>query len=384
MRKIILPLILLSILLTAVPVQTQQTKDIKIAFFVIRTIDDMFFSLVVDFMKEACADLGMEMEPYYANGNHLLMVKQVEKVLNSQDKPEALVFINFKNVGHQIVKLAEKAKTPVFLINSALNPEEAMGGPREKYKYWIGEMLPDDVGAGYKLAQELITRAQPDKDGKIHMVAIEGERTTGASAARVQGLNLALEEHDNVILQQIVAGNWVKERAKFQFFLLRKRYPKTTVFWTASDGMAIGVAEGAKKLNLKLGVEVITGGVDWAVAGIEAVRQGEIEASLGGHVMEAGWAAVLLYDYFHDHDFATETVSMEDAMSAVTLDNIEDFTNTFTRENWHNIDFRYFSKTYNKSLQKYDFSMEAVMKQLTETPQHLKSLSGINPHNPTQ
>ncbi len=366
MKKTILFIFLAAIIISVSPVEAKHKKT-TVAFFVIRTIDDMFFSLVVDFMGEACKDLGMNMEPYYANGNHLLMVKQVEEVLNREDRPEALVFINFKNIGHKIVKLAEKAKTPVFLINSALDPEKAMGKPREKYKYWIGEMLPDDVGAGYKLAKELIKRATPDEDGNIHMVAIEGERTTGASAARVQGLNLALEEYDNIILHQTVAGNWVKDRAKFQFKLLRKRYPQTTVFWTASDGMAIGVAEGAKALNLKLGSEVITGGVDWANEGIEAVAKGDIVASFGGHVMEAGWAAVLLHDYFHGYDFSTEAVSMQDAMSVANIDNIDAFRTKFTRENWHHIDFRSFSKVYNPSMEKYDFSMEAVMDQLNQT-----------------
>lgn len=363
MRKKLLPFFTILIFFWAFPAQAHH-KDIQVAFFVIRAIDDMFFSLVVDFMGEACADLGMEMNPYYANGNHLLMVKQVEKVLNKKDKPEALVFINFKNIGHKIVKLAEEAKTPVFLINSALDPEKAMGQPREKYKYWIGEMLPDDVGAGYNLAKELIMHAKPGDDGKIHMVAIEGERTTGASAARVQGLHLALEEHKNVILHQTVAGNWLPERAEFQFRFLRKRYPKTTVYWAASDGMAIGVANGAKALNLKLGTDVITGGVDWANEGIEAVRKGDIEASLGGHVMEAGWAAVLLYDYFHNQDFAAESVSMQDAMTAVTRENIDAFYTKFTRENWHLIDFKNFSKAYNPDLHKYDFSLRAVMNEL--------------------
>jgi ABC-type sugar transport system substrate-binding protein len=128
--------------------------------------------------------------------------------------------------------------------------------------------------------------------------------------------------------------------------------------------MAIGVANGAKALNLKLGTDVITGGVDWANEGIEAVRKGDIEASLGGHVMEAGWAAVLLYDYFHNQDFAAESVSMQDAMTAVTRENIDAFYTKFTRENWHLIDFKNFSKAYNPDLHKYDFSLRAVMNEL--------------------
>jgi len=361
-----LALILLPLLFCTPATYADHNKT-KVAFFVIRTIDDMFFSLVVDFMREACNDLGMEMEPHYANGNHLLMVEQVKKTLSQKDKPDALVFINFKNIGHKIIKLAETAKTPVFLINSALDPERSMGRPREKYKYWIGEMLPDDEGAGFTLAESLITKATPDKDGKIHMVAIEGERTTGASAARVQGLNRSIEAHDNVVLHQTVAGNWVPERAKFQFKQLKKRYPEASVFWTASDGMAIGVAEGASELNLKLGKEIITGGVDWSVEGITAVRDGKITATLGGHVMEAGWAAVLLYDYFHGKDFVSESVSMQDAMTPIDESNIESFYRRFNRENWHHIDFTRFSKVANPTLKKYDFSLEAVMAQLEDS-----------------
>ncbi len=127
--------------------QVSDAADERIAFFTVRKTDDMFFGLVASFMEEVCDDLGMELTHFGAEGNHFEMVRLVEKAIQSE-RYDALVVMNMKNRLPGIVRKANAAKIPIFTFNAGFNTEDDMGEPREKYSYWIGEMLPDDEGRG--------------------------------------------------------------------------------------------------------------------------------------------------------------------------------------------------------------------------------------------
>ncbi len=340
-------------------------KNVKVALFIPRSEDDMFYNPVVEFAQEAVNDLeGMELQVYYAGEDHFKLQKQVEQVLAAKEKPDALLIINYRKRGKHILKIAGKVNMPVFIFNDGFLAEDKMGKPREQFKNWIGEMLPDDEGAGFELAKTLISQATPGADGKIHLIGIEGKKVSMPSIKRLAGLQRFLEQTDNTVLHQIVAADWDPELAKEKFLALKKRFPEISVVWTASDGMGLGVIAGAKELGLTPGQDILTGGVDWAKAGLDAVKSGDMTATIGGHFMEAAWVAVLLYDYFNGVDFASEALQMRSQMSAVSNTNIDEYLEKLARENWHKIDFTKFSKKYNPELKQYNFGLEAVLGQL--------------------
>ncbi len=337
----------------------------KVALFISRSENDMFFGPVVDFMQEAVNDLeGMTLKVYYADADQFTMQKQAEQAVADVDKPDALVILNYRKRGKHLVKIAEEARIPIFVFNDGFLPEDNMGKPREKYKYWIGEMLPDDEGSGFELAKALISQATPAADGKIHLIGIEGKKVSMPSIRRLEGLQRFLQQTDNTVLHQIVAADWDPALAKEKFLHLQKRFPQVSVVWTASDGMGLGVTEGAKTIGITPGKDILTGGVDWAKEGLEAVKSGEMTASIGGHFMEGAWVAVLLYDYFNGIDFASESLQMRSQMSAISSANIDEFLDKLSKENWHNIDFTKFSKKYHPELKHYNFGLEAVLGQL--------------------
>ena len=149
------------------------SQTIRIALFTPRADSDMFWGPFSDFMREAVNDLGMELTVYYAEGNHLAMQKQVKDAVSSSPKLSVLVVPNFKKVGASIVEIANQAQVPIFIVN---NPVDQIGEPRERYNYWIGEMIPDDEDAGFVLANLLFENASFSADGKIHV----GEFKNGA------------------------------------------------------------------------------------------------------------------------------------------------------------------------------------------------------------
>ncbi|WP_108652697.1 ABC transporter substrate-binding protein [Dongshaea marina] len=322
----------------------------SIAVFTTREQDDMFWGLVYGLMEQACDQLGMRCVHYYAQNSHIRMEHQAKEAIESGF--DAIVVPNFKKRLPVIVKMANEAKVPIFTFNSGFLPDDNMGSPREKYKYWIGEMLPDDSGAGYQLAEILTKQAKKIHSG-VNMVALLGNIADMASIQRQIGLVRYLEDHPEVELKQIVYANWSPDMAAAKASRLNYRYPDINVFWSASDGMAIGVLHALGKK------EFITGGVDWSVEGIDMVKSNpKMIATMGGHILEGAWVAVILYDYFHGKDFADETLQFRSPMMAITKQNVDEMKNKLARRNWKNIDFTSYSKVKNPSIKKYDFTLK--------------------------
>ena len=337
-------------------------EKLKMAFFITRQENDRFYSSVVGFMREAAEDLNIELTVYEANDNHLNMVDQVKEAINHDF--DAFIVVNFKRRGPLIIKMCEEAKIPVFFENSGVI-DDTIGAPREKYACYIGEMVPDDEGGNYNLTRQLIDAARVSSDGFIYIAGIEGQLMTMASDRRVSGFKRAVREYPNVKLTQVVSAAWDFEIAKEKAARLKLRYPKLSVIWTASDGMALGVIDAMKEMKVVPGDELLTGGVDWTEKGLEAIQSGEMFASAGANYFEAAWALIVLHDYFHGIDFAeSEGVKIRTEMPILTRANIDHYVKALDRTNWDKINFKNFSKHYNESLKEYHFGVEAILREL--------------------
>jgi ABC-type sugar transport system substrate-binding protein len=365
MRPIVL--LLCACMLAATMAGTQlaaEESGALLVFFSPRGPEDIFWEQFTSFMKEAVRDLGMRLKVYHAYGSHTKMIEQAEQSLR-MDRPSVLVFQNFKKQGKPLLTLAENKRVPAFIVNAGFSTDENAGRPREKYRYWIGEMVPDDEEAGFLLADILIKNARPVKGGKIPVVALSGNIADNASNERNHGLQRAVRRYPAAELRQVFTTDWSAEMARTKFELIKKsRYPETRVVWAAGDAIALGVIDGAKRMGLVMGRDIITGGIDWSEKGLKSVMAGDMTVTLGGHFMEGAWVAVLMYDYLHGRDFASESVRMRSRMSAITRDNAALHVQKLSRVNWGRIDFRRFSKTLNPDLLRYNFGLPAILDQL--------------------
>lgn len=339
-------------------------KDITISFFSPRGADDIFWGQFTGFMEEAVKDLGMRLIVYHANGNHVKMVEQINHSIKN-DRPSILVFQNFKKQGKLVLDMAEKARIPAFVVNAGFSDREGVGKPRENYKYWIGEMLPDDDGAGFMLASLLLANAPTSHDKRIQMVALTGNIADSASTERQKGLERFVRANPRVNLVQVFSTDWGAGMAKMKFKLIKtSRYPDTRIVWAAGDAISLGVVEAAKELGLVAGRDYVTGGIDWSEDGLKSVMSGEMTVSIGGHFMEGAWAAILIHDYFNGKDFSSETVQMRSRMSVITRGNANVYMRKLARDNWHQIDFKRFSKVFNPSVRYYNFNVQSVLSQI--------------------
>ncbi len=348
------------------------SEKIRVTFINPSFSNNDFWETTIDFMQAAAEDLGIEVKIYHANMNRYNQTKFARQVANAAKKPDYIVINYVRQQTKIILKIIEQAQIKTIIFNSDIMKEDRdnFGRPREKFKYWIGHIFPNDKQAGYDLANILIHTAQQNKlhgkDGKVGIIGISGKHQSSAAFLRNEGLKqAAIDLQQN--LHQIVFAKWNRQVAAEMSFLTMKRYPDASVFWTASDLMALGIIEAIQKNGKLPGKQLLTGGVDWMPDALKAIQSGQMTASVGGHFMEGGWVMVMLYDYHHGRDFAkSEGLQMNSKMGVIYQDNVHDYLKRFGERNWDQIDFQKFSKVHNSNLKKYNFSLEAILNQLKQ------------------
>lgn len=348
---------------------TSFASEPKIAWFRSNS-ETGFWPMVELFITAASKDLGVDLSIYTHGDNPMAIIPNVKKVLANPDtKPDAILIHNFKKRGKEILELSEQYKVPVFVFNAGFSESDDVGKPREKYKNWIGLMLPDDEYAGFILAKKLMMEARKmnkqGKDGKIHMVALEGNRVSEASNSRVKGLKRAVKGTEFRVLQ-FFHSKWREPLAREAFELSLIRYPEVSVFWAASDSMAIGVIKAADKRGWVPGKNYVTGGVDLLPRNQEYLESGKLSVSVGGHYAEGAWAIIALYDYLKGYDFAkTDATVFSTKMGNHTSSEfaeLGDLRQKLNKDNISKINFKRFSRAYNPDLKRYNFEFKALFK----------------------
>ena len=273
-----------------------------------------------------------------------------------------------------LLQEAEKKNIRTFIINTDLldRERELIGEPRGKYRDWIAHSYPDDVLAGYLAADAILARfpAEPSADDQpiVRMVGITGPFTVQASFDRNNGLKKRISKSENAMLYEIKDTDFSQAAGKKAAERFLVKYPSLNAIWTAGDDLAIGTIQALQANNRQPGKDVVVSGIDWTQRALDAVKSGDMAATVGGHFMEAGIALILIYDYEHGKDFAPELGTViKTPMYVISKDNIGEYLRTIGKNpDWSKIDFRKFSKVYNKDQSRYDFSWARIMKNMQQ------------------
>lgn len=333
-------------------------KRLKICY--LSSNDEGFWRSTRAFASEVAEDLGIELQLEQAE-TRFEKLETIKRVLNSENKPDYLIFSYPQVSGAQMLEAAENAGVRSLLINSAIPEREqkGVGRPREKFKHWLGHMYPDDRQAGYALANQLILRARElelhNQEGKIEVVGIGGPSEHLPAVLRNEGLKQRVAEDRDVELKRIVRTHWVEPEPVVKTVL--QRYQEMGVVWAASDHLAMRSSFVAQQLGLSPGKSIISGGIDWSQEGLEGLKSGELEVSVGGHFREPGWALILLYDYHHGIDFKDELgLTINLPMQVLTSDKSASYSESLSSGRWKEFDFSSLSKHLNPDNERYQFS----------------------------
>ncbi|HPE61730.1 MAG TPA: ABC transporter substrate-binding protein [Thiolinea sp.] len=330
-----------------------------------REPEDPFWGVVEDMMAAACRQLGMKLRRYYAYSSQRNMIAAVDQA--ADDGVDVLVFPNFKEAAPEILERSRARGLPVYLFNADVNPQNRSqtGAPRERYPLWLGRMMPDDEQAGYVLAQTLIERARalgmaPVEGGELEITGLTGTLVETPAFDRVDGLYRAVAGDSGVRINQVVHAFWEEPLAYAKTLRLLKRYPQTRIFWTASDHMGLGSARALRESGRVPGRDVLLGGIDWSLEGIRAVQSGRFDVSVGGHVVEGAWVAVMLHDYLQGRDFADEGLEQHSPMQAFPMQYAPAYLKRIREQDWDDIDFCQFSRVLNPEVRHYAFDVRVL------------------------
>lgn len=134
------------------------------------------------------------------------------------------------------------------------------------------------------------------------------------------------------------------------------------VFWCTNDPLALGAVKAVKELGKIPGKDILISGLNWSTDAVNLVKKGELVTTVGDHFLCGAWALVLIKDYLSGKDFAASGLEIKiPGFRSVDASNIESYISKLGSQKWGAIDFTLFTKSTNKALSSYDFSLEAVL-----------------------
>lgn len=241
-----------------------------------------FWQNVSNVMKQAAADLNLELSIKYANRDHILMKELVTEAL--LEKPDYLILVDEKSVITRALLANRPTSTQIhFLLNK---PSSIDLDRLENKGYSIsGSVVADNKKVGRNLMTELISLAG-QQQGDI--LALLGDTSTPSSFEREKGLLSVLNRQHALKLRERVYANWSEQEAFSLVLGLAQRYQNLKIIWAANDAMAAGADRALKKLEIR--DKVVIGGINWDP------QSEQLDTSFGGHFLLGAYALVKLRD----------------------------------------------------------------------------------------
>ena len=331
--------------------------------------DEIYWVTATQAMQAAAHSLGMTFEVRYAQREPLKTLEIAREMVArpAGKRPEYIVITDDYSVADRLLAIIDPAGVKTFLAYSSIPVDQrgGIGSPRGKYKGWLGSLEPQAEDAGYLTARALIERGKREKafgpDGKLHMLAIAGDRSTPSSINRNQGMRRAVAEAPTVVLEEEVYAAWARENAAQQAESLYRRYPDVKLVWAGNDLMAFGAMAAWEKRGGKPGVDAWFSGVNTSTEALEAVKSGRLTSLAGGHFITGAWALVMIYDYHHGRDFADEGLELRRPMFAEFTPLLADRYIERFSGGFDGVDFSRYSKVKNPKLRRYNFGFAQLL-----------------------
>ena len=331
--------------------------------------DEIYWVTASQGMEAAARSLGMNFEVQYAQREPLKTLEIARELAArpAGKRPEYVVITDDYAVADQLLRIVEPAGVKTFLAYSSIPADQrgGTGSPRGKYKGWLGSLEPRAEDAGYLTARALIERGKREKafapDGKLHMLAIAGDRSTPSSINRNQGMRRAVAEAPVVVLEQEVYAAWNRELAAQHADSLYRRYPDVKLIWAGNDLMAFGAMTAWEKRGGKPGVDAWFSGINTSTEALEAIKSGRLTSLAGGHFITGAWSLVMIYDYHHGRDFADEGLELRRPMFAEFTPQLADRYIERFGSGFDGVDFSRYSKVRNPKLKRYNFGFAQLL-----------------------
>ena len=324
--------------------------------------EETFWALITQLTQEAAKDLSINLTVYYSDSHRVIQSELITQIVTGKNKPDFLIFLPYGGSILRSFDALEKSKTPFVTLERVFDIKRVshIGKPQEVYKYWLGEIYNDNVKAGTLLANRLyeIALEKHIQTDALKAIALNGDYYAEA-IDRAEGFYRSYIAKDDVIISKIIPLSWNRQNASDRFLKLNERYEKSDIIWSASDQMALGVLDVVEQTGLEPNKDFVIGGFDLIPEAIQAIHDGKMTASIGGHFLQGVWALIKIYDYHQ----GIKNVFKKGDVTAYVQSYIVDHTNIdkyiiLAKENdYAKIDFAEFSLTHQKSKDADDYQL---------------------------
>jgi ABC-type sugar transport system substrate-binding protein len=325
--------------------------------------DEVFWVTASRGLQMAADSLDMKLDIHYAERSPEKILEIVKEIAAGK-KTDYLIFPNEYALGGEVLKITEPAGIKTFFAYSTL-PEAEFGRPRERYRNWIGSLVPDVEEVGFLTARALITQGLAQrrfgKDGKLHLLAIAGDEKTPTSVLRTQGMMRAVKRERAAVLDQVVYADFNQQKARESAAIALEKFRDVRLVWAGNDLMAFGAMETLEKRGKIPGKDVLFSGINTSRQAMEAVQSGRLAALAGGHFMAGAWALVMIYDYHHGKDFASEGLVLTKPMFVMFTPELAKQYLAQFEGGMKGMDFRRYSKVHTPTVARYDFRLDRLL-----------------------
>ena len=315
---------------------------------------NVFWHEFIYMMNKSAEDLSINLEVIHSDSSRLMPLEIVKSISERDVLPTAIVMLAHLRVFPKILQITESKKIYTFVVNYQPDMQDLLqiGYPREKFKYWLGNITPNDQQGGYLLADRLFSMAK--NSPPYFTIGFTGAYDSFFVKDRIKGLNKAVNNHvPDIELQQIFNAEWDYRKTQSMLPKVMHRYPDTTIFWSAGGGMSLGLLPLIEQFPER---EYIIGEMEWSDSVFKHMMKGHIQAAVGGHFMEGAWALILIHDYLNGLDFIDDIgVDYKSNFTLLTEDSLKQHQKYYLNKQWREINFQHFSKFYNHEIQRYHF-----------------------------
>jgi ribose transport system substrate-binding protein len=236
-----------------------------------------FFNQIKQSVEAQAQAKGVEVQVSDAGGDSATQVNQIQDFITRQ--VSAIIYIPAGATAAGVpVKAAERANPPIPVIAVDRNAEDAPG------KTFIAT---DSVAAAKELGEWVIKQ----KDGKGNIAILQGQVGTTPQVDRQKGFEEALKSAPEMkIIAESATMRWSQDEGFAKAQDIIQANPDVDVFWGQADAIALGAAQAVANANMNPKPLVV--GFDGDQAGIQAIRDGKLDATMVQQTQLMGRMAV--------------------------------------------------------------------------------------------
>lgn len=222
-----------------------------------------FFNQIKQSVERNGKEMGVTVITVDAKGDGATQVSQIQDLINQ--KVQALIYIPAGAAAAATpVKQAKSAGIPVIAVDR--NPADAPGDT----------FIATNSVAAAKTLGDYACKAS---GGKSNLAIIQGQIGTTPEQDRDKGFREAMANCPGIkeVARQ-ASKMWMKDEGFNIAQNMLQREPDINIFFGRADALALGAAQAAKAANL--GHKIYVFGFDGDAAGLKAVKDGTLDATM--------------------------------------------------------------------------------------------------------